>query len=320
MYLRDIISTVKSQDVIGSCNDDYVFSIVSDAQSLVANMGIMDPSVGVMSICAHGGCMTLPADVETVLAINQDGHPTVLRDEWFEYHINGTGSGKWTSFGYTDVIGYVSTFRDPEKPVIVVAQSEDAKDSGKEFRVFGWDKDGKRIYSKNASGDMEDGFIVEIVHGFSIPNYDVPPIAIVDRITKPVTSAYVKLLGYSEDFTHGVALGNYRPDETEPRYVRIKTSCKGVVKVKYRKKNLEVKSLDSWINVDNKEVLILAIKAVFNRRKNNFDLATQAEAEASRILSMEAEAKRPPGALRTPQIVYDFGCDGDHDDRLFYRG
>lgn len=319
MYLRDIISTVKSQDVIGSCNDDYVFSIVSDAQSLVANMGILDPSVGVMSICAHGGCMTLPADVETVLAINQDGHPTVLRDEWFEYHINGTGSGKWTPFGYTDVIGYVSTFRDPEKPSIIVAESEDSKDSGKLIRVFGWDKDGKRIYTPDENGDLKDGFNVEIVHGFSIPNYDAGLLAVVDRVSKPITSGYVKLLGYSEDLTHGVAIGYYRPDETNPRYVRIKTSCKGVVKIKYRKKNLEVRSLDSWINVDNKEVLLLAIKAVFSRRRNNIDLAMQLESEATRILNMEAEAKRPANALRTPQIMYDIACHGGRRSRLFRR-
>jgi hypothetical protein len=317
MFVSDIITDIKSSEVLGSCSEDYCFARLSDATRLIANMGIMDPSIGEMSLCVCDGCVTLPLEVETVLGVNQGGFPTLLRDQWFQYHANGPGTECWVPWNYTDVLGDVCTYKDPSEAVYLVAEVESSKDSNKSLRVFGWDENGKRIYTADAQGNLQDGFLVPTVYGFSQPNPAAPAIARIDRIHKAPTDGFIKLLAVNTDGSPHTQIGYYRPEETVPRYTRIRVSGRNWLKIKYRKRNFEVKSGSDWVNVDNREALILAVKAVQNRRRNNLDLAAQLEAEASRILSKEAEAKRPPG-ISPPQIIWNEGLPASEQDRLFY--
>lgn len=317
MYVSEIIADLKTSEVLGSCDDAYVFARLSDAQKLVANMGIMNPSIGEMSLCVCDGCVTLPNDVETVLGVNQGGFPTLIRDEWFQYHANGPGTECWQPWNYTDVRGQVCTWRDPSEPVYLVASVESPRDSNKALRVFGWDENGKRIYTTDSEGNLQDGFLVPTIYGFAKPNPEAPAIARFDRIKKDPTNGFIKLLAINTDGTPHTQIGYYRPEETVPNYVRIKVACNNWIKIKYKKKNFEVTSANDWVNVNNREVLILAVKAVQFRRRNNFDQAIQAESEASRILTKEVEAQRPPG-ISPPQIVWNEGIPASEYDRLFY--
>lgn len=317
MVVKDILQDIKTSEVLGSCDDAYCFARLSDAQKLIANMGIMDPAIGEMSLCVDDGCVTLPNDVDTVLAVNQGGFPTLIRDEWFQYHANGPGTECWVPWNYTNYVGRVSTFRDPSGPVKLIADVESPKDSGKELRVFGWDANGKRIYTVDSSGNLQDGFLVPTVYGFSQPNPDAPDIARIDRIQKAQTNGFIRLIAINDDGTPHTLIGYYRPEETTPSYVRIRVADRNWVKIKYRKRSFDVRSENDWINVDNREVLTLAVKAVQARRRNNLDLAVQLESEASRILGKEAEARRPPG-ISPPQIVWNEGLPASELDRLIY--
>ncbi len=317
MFVNEVLADIKSTEVLGSCDDQYAFSRLTDAQNLICNMGIMDPSIGEMSLCVCDGCVTLPMDVETVLSVNNGGFPTLLRDQWFQYHANGPGTECWTPWNYTDVLGYASTYKDPSGPVFLVADVESPKDSGKSLRVFGWDVNGKRIYTVNQDGLLQDGFLVPTIYGFHQPNPDAPLIARIDKVQKSVTNGFVRLLAFDQDGTVNTQIGYYRPEETVPSYVRIKTAGKNWLKIKYRKKSLKVTSENDWINVDNREVLVLAVKAIQARRRNNIDLGSQLEAEASRILTKEVESKRPPG-ISPPQIIWNEGLPASQLDRLYY--
>lgn len=317
MIVSEIIDELKSSDVLGTCDQATIFRRLTDAVSLISNQGILDPSIGVMSICVCDGCVTLPMEVEQVLAVNQGGLPTLMRDQWFQYHANGPGDQCYTPWNYTQHMGEVSTFKDPSAPVKLVAEIESALDSNKEIRVFGWDENGKRIYSTNSSGLLQDGFLVPAVYGFLAPNPSVPNIARIDRVQKVLTNGFVRLLAINDDSTPHTLIGYYRPEETTPRYTRIKVANQNWLKIKYRKRNLEVRSVNDWINIDNREVLILAVKAVNYRRKNQIDLARQLEAEAIRILNNEADAKRPPG-VTPPQVIFNDGIPASQRDTLFY--
>jgi hypothetical protein len=317
MYVSDILSDLKTSEVLGSCDDSYVFARLTDAQKLVANMGTLNPSIGEMSLCVCDGCVTLPDDVETVLGVNQGGFPTLMRDEWFQYHANGPGTECWQPWNYTDIRGQVCTWRDPSGPVYLVADVESSKDSNKMLRVFGWDENGKRIYTTDSSGNLQDGFLVPTVFGFYKQNPEAPAVARIDRIHKDVTNGFIKLLAVNADGTTHTQIGYYRPEETIPTYVRIRVANNNWIKIKYKKKSYGITSVNDWVNVDNREVLILAVKAVQNRRRNNFDLASQCESEASRILEQEAEARRPPG-ISPPQVVWNEGIPASERDVLFY--
>ncbi len=317
MYVSDIYADLKTSEVLGSCDDDYIFARLTDAQSLVSNMGIMDPAIAEMSLCVCDGCVTLPMDVDTVLAVNNNGFPTLMRDQWFQYHANGPGTECWTPWNYTDILGQVSTYKDPSGPVNLVAEVESPRDSGKNLRVFGWDENGKRIYTTDSDGNLRDGFLVPTVYGFSLPNPDAPMVSRVDRIQKDVTNGFIRLIAVNQDGTPNTQIGYYRPEETNPSYVRIKAPGRSWLKIKYRKRSFKITSVNDWVNVNNREVLILAVKAVQARRRNNLDLGSQLEAESSRILTKEVEAKRPPG-ISPPQIVWSEGLPAGELDRLFY--
>ncbi len=318
MYVNEVYSELQGADVLGSCNDDILFRRLSDAVRLIANQGILDPSIGEMSLCVCDGCVTLPNDVETVLAVNQASFPTLLRDEWFQYHANGPGTSGFQPWNYTDVLGAnFCTYKDPSREVALIASVESAKDSNCLLRVFGWDKDGKRIYTTGSSGNLEDGFLVPTVFGFSEPNPAATLISRIDRVQKALTNGFVKLLAVNADGTPHTQIGYYLPNETSPRYVRVRVGCQNWLKIKYKKRNFEVRSVNDWINVDNREALILAVKAVKERRKSNIELAKSLESESSRILAAEAQAKRPPG-ITPPQIIYSEGLPVGEIDRLFY--
>ncbi len=305
MQVSQIYSELKKPDVLGVCDEDLIFSRLTDAVSLISNQGILDPNIGEMDLCVCDGCVTLPYEVGTILAANQAGMPTLLRDQWFQYSPNGTGSWSCPSFGYTDVIrNNAPTFKDPNGPVALVAELDSALDSNKLLRVYGWDENGKRIFTAGPSGVLEDGFLVPTVYGFSQPNPDAPLVARIDRIQKAATNGFVRLLAVNSDGTASTLIGSYLPAETNPSYVRIKIPCNNWVRIKYRKRDLQVRSVNDWINIENREVLILAVKAVNYRRKNNVELAAQLESEAVRILNNEAAAKRPP-AISAPIIVFD---------------
>lgn len=315
MFVSDLIDDLKSSDVLGVCDTTYIYRILSDAVRLISNQGILDPGLGEMDLCVCSGCVTLPADVETVLAVNSAGAPTLLRDQWYQYHLNGSGSEGYTPFRYTDVLGPVSTFRDPSTAVALVAEVESAVDSNKRLRVYGWDVNGKRIFTVGSNGTLEDGFLVPAVFGFAQPNPAAPLIGRIDMIQKDLTNGFVRLLAVNEDGSPHTLIGYYRPDETVPRYQRIHTQAKNWLRIKYKKKDMEVRSNRDWINIDNREVIILASKAVNARRKNQIDMAQGLEQEAVRILNNEASAKRPPG-LSAPQIM--FNEYPTEQDRLFY--
>lgn len=318
MYVSEIYNELKSADVLGVCDDTTIFARLSDAVRLIANSGVLDPSIGEMSLCVCDGCVTLPADVETVLAVNQASFPTLLRDEWFQYHANGTGTSGYQPWNYTDVLGgNFATYRDPANEVALIAEVESAKDSNCALRVYGWDINGKRIFTTDVNGNLQDGFLVPTVYGFSEPNPSAALIARIDRVQKPVTNGFIKLLAVNTDGSPHTQIGYYLPYETKPRYTRVRVGCQNWLKIKYKKRNFEVYSQNDWVNVDNREVLILAVKAVKERRKNNVDLAKGLEGEASRILAAEVQAKRPPG-ISPPQVIWNDGLPASDMDRLYY--
>lgn len=317
MYVSEIIEELKSADGLGICDETIIFRRLSDAVKLISNQGKLDPQLGEMDLCVCSGCVTLPSDVDTVLAVNSAGFPTLLRDQWFQYHLNGTGSQGYTPFSYTDIVANnVPTFRDPSHPVALVTQVESALDSNKKLRVFGWDVDGKRIYTQNSAGRLEDGFLVPTVFGFSEPNPAAPLIARIDRIHKDLTNGFVRLLAVNEDGSAHTLIGYYRPEETIPSYVRVQTNARNWLRIKYKRRDFEVRSTKDWINIESREAIIMAAKSVQSRRKNNLDLARVQEQEAIRLINNEAESKRPPG-LSSPQIIFNEYPTND-GDRLFY--
>lgn len=303
--------------VLGSCENAELYRRLSDAVKLGNNQSKSNDWVtGQMDLCVCDGCVTLPADVETVLAVNIGGHPTLIRDQWFQYHINGTGSCDWGGWTYTDELGPVVTYRDPSEPVNLVAVTENSLDSSAVLRVFGWDVNGKRIYTPGAGGVLEDGFLVPTVYGFSALNPEAPAIARIDRIQKALTNGFIKLIAVdTDDNSSHTQIGYYMPWETVPIYRRFRVPDRSWIRIKYKRKDIEVRGLGDWINLENREALLLLIKAVKKRLDDRIEEAKNYEIEGIRLLSNEAEKLRP-NAISPPQVIFSEYMEGR--DALFF--
>lgn len=315
MLVSDIFSEARA--VLGQCSETTIFRRLSDACRLAGNKGKFDWNIANLDICVCNGCVTLPADVATVLAVNTGGSPTLMRDQWFQYHINGSGSDGCTPCGFSDELGQYPTYRDPDGPVNLVAEVENSVDSNIALRVFGWDDNGKRIYTTGPGGLLQDGFLVPTVYGFSKPNPSAPAIARIDRITKPATNGFIRLLAVdTATGTSETKIGHYQPWETNPLYRRLRVGNQEWIRLKYRRKDIEVRGLGDWINIENREALLLLLKSVKLRLDEKYDSARIAEQEGVRLLSEESEAMRPP-ALSGPQIIIQNSSRGETDTLFF---
>lgn len=309
-------------NALGKCDEATVFRRLSDAVRLLSNKGVFDPTVGFIDIELTDGTATLPCEVETVLAVNAGCRPTLLRDQWFQYHLNGVGSELKTDCGYSDILAQnVPTIKELDDAVKLIAIAEKASDNNKAVRVFGWDSNGTRIFSTE-SGVTVEGFLVPLVFGFPSVNSLAPAVARIDRVQKAETNGYVELIAVNPLFTTQqlYRLGYYQPRELDPSYRRLRVNAPSGtnhVRIAYKKKDTEIQSLNDWINLDNREALLLAVKAVKFREANNFEQARAAETEAQRLLSEQAESRKPATSLSAPQVIRtdEWDCDGD---RMFY--
>ncbi len=313
-----LLADVKT--ALGRCESAELFRRLSDAVKLGNNQAkVNDWNVGQMDLCVCDGCVTLPADVGTIVGVNNGGFPSIIRDQWFQYHANGPGTQVYVPWSYTDELGPVCTYRDPSGPVELIAEVENALDSNQAtLRVYGWDVDGKRIYTTGPDGVLQDGFLVPLIYGFSGTNPDAPAIARIDRIEKSLSNGFIRLLAINpDDSTSHTQIGYYLPWETNPNYRRIRVMDRSWLRIKYRRKDLEVRGEGDWINMENREALLLLVKAVKKRFDDQIEAARAYETEAMRLISNEAEVLRP-AALNGPQIIWADGQHFGEPDTLLY--
>ena len=331
MFISEIYRRAKR--ALETCDEVSTFEGITDAVRLLGNKGIADTSLGELTVCVHNGCITLPRDVGTVLGVNVNGAPTLLQDQWFQYHINGPGMpgrGNHNNDGNSNTrggggcgpiieMGQVCTYRDLNCPAYLVAEIDSAADNNKELRVFAYDVNGNKIFTHDDEGVLREGFVVPTVFGFPAPNSEAPAAVQIYRISKVPTLGFVRLsaVNASDGASQG-KIGYYEPNETLPTYRRIKVPNCSFVRVKYKKANLTVTSQNDFVNIDNYEALILACRAVKFRNDDKYDAASAAEAEAARIWSEQIEAQRPSGP-RVPQIISDV-YEPNGEDSLIYGG
>jgi len=303
MLTADFYETAKRE--YQSCDQVAVFAAITKAIRLLEKKANYDASLGVLDISVCDECVTLPNFVQAVLGVNTACGTTFLRDDWYQFHSGGVGSEKWTDPGYTDVLGDVVTFRDPAAPSKLVAVVESTSDNNKAVRVFGYDVNGKKIYTPGANGNLEEGFLVPTVVGYPLVNPSAPLIARIERITKVVTNGFIRLVAIDPVTNTKVLVGYYEPTDTNPRYKRIRIAQGAKwARIKYRKSYTEIRSLNDWINIQNTLALQLAVKAVKLYEQDKYDSARQAEEEGARMLSEEEDVNKTPTAIG-PQIVYD---------------
>lgn len=298
-------------EIWGHCDERKLLRWLTDSVQLLANKGEIDALVGYVDLCVDGGCVTLPREVETVLAVNIGGHPALGRDEVFSFHLNGPGDF-CTPCGYTWTnVGGFPTYRDLQCPAKLIAFLDSPEDQGKELRVFGFDSENRPLRTK-VGETWQDGYLVPTIFGYALPDSTAPWISRITSVRKAVTVANVRLSSFDNSSSSGTLLGVFEHDETEPRYRRIKLhhGCSWV-RMMYRKRSLELRSRHDRIFLHSRPALLLACRAVKAYSQADIAGGVQFEAQATRLLTEKESVLQAP--LANPVQVSDratkLGCD-----------
>ncbi len=297
----------EAKKIFRHCDEAQLFEKIGDAVELLANKGETDALVGYVDICADSSqCITLPREVETILAVNMDGHPTIGRNPLHTFHLNGPGDFLTVWRSWTDV-GNFPTYRDLPCPGKLVAYLDNPADEGKELRVFGHD-DQNRPLRTFAKGVWSDGLLVPTIFGFALPDPDAQVVSRISHIFKANTIADVRLSSFDNsatvNSTTGTLLGIYEPNETKPLYRRIKlwrNAC--WVRIAYRKRTYRIFSQYDRILLHSRLALVLAMRAIRFYDDTDLANATSYEAHAVRILTEKESALEGPSL--TPIQVQD---------------
>lgn len=303
IFVSEIFDEAK--EIFGHCNEKKLFRGISDSVQLLANKGEVDPLTGYVDLCVDQQCITLPREVETVLAVNLGGHPALGHDVLFSFHLNGPGDfHQSVNFDWFDGGNFV-TYRDLRCPAKLVALLDNDEDEGKQLWIYGFDDQNRPLRSK-VNGVWRDGYQVPTIFGISVPDASAPTISRITAIQKDRTVANIRLSSFDASTSTGTLIGVYEPDETVPLYRRIKISqtCNWA-RIFYRKRSFELYSQNDRILLHSRPALLLAMRALKKYGESDLGNAMQYEAQATRLLTeRESVLQNPVG---NPLQVIDRG-------------
>lgn len=274
-----------------------IMNRISDATELLCNKADIDPLVGCVDIATSGGkAVTLPREVDTILALNICGTPSFPRNRWAEFHLNGLGSDGTSGQYFWDDKGNHPVFADLSTPSQLLALTTDGDDvAAGEVWVYGYDDEDRRVMTE-VSGVMRDGYKVPLATSLGTPDEDAPVFKRITEVRKTVSKGFVSLYGIPEG-GEPTMLGEYEPNEVLPQYRRIllsQTAC--WVRIQYRRKVFRVAYQTDRIPIHSRYALMVMCKALQKYDDDKIEEAELYEAKAVKWLVEKQQATNPPSS------------------------
>ena len=317
--LGKVIQASKSNDVLGISSRADIIDYIERAIELAAHEANWQILIGTLDICSGAdGIITLPSFVGTVLATNIGGYPTIFRNSWYEFHINGAGSarrcGCGCGWGYVDDMLWSPTFQELHQWSCVAAVCEDPIDgaSGLNLIVQGQTMDQygnqKQALTIPASGPSQPGVLVPLINNYAATDPAITQLKQITQVTKPVTRGYVKLIAFSPNVAGpGVTIGYYGPNETNPRYRRIRTHTKCQwARVRYRRAEMPFTDDYEILPIASYQAMLDLLRVVRYRETNRGDDADKALARVIDLLGKIESIEDGP-AIAPIQFEPGFG-------------
>lgn len=245
--------------IVGNASDEFMFRRLTDAIELLASKGDFDALLGTLDICASSKIVTLPPEVETILAVNMVGVPALARDELFQFHLNGPGScGRSIRHEWMDM-SQSPTYREIACPGRLYGYCATADDNGAELWVEGLDESQNVIRTEVSPGVWRNGAKIP-VHT-TTPGDGSPYFSRITRVQKPVTYGPLRMTTVTG--TDEILLGVYQAHETTPLYRRIQlSSCVDWVRIRFRRRSLTIRSKYDLIPIEPTQSVIMALRAL----------------------------------------------------------
>lgn len=308
----------EGKKIFGICDDIKLFRLFGDAASLICSKADLEGLKGTLDICSTGctctgskpccntcgrRCLTMPREVETVIAVNIGGKPALGYAQLFSHHLNGPGDcACGCSFSWMDLGKFHSTYRDLITPAKLVVFTQTPLDNNLEFIVFGFDDQGN-VLRRQISGEWKNGLAIPTIFGAALPDEGAPTVARITGIFKAMSVGSMRLSTIDSSGATGVLLAVLEPDETTPQFRRIQLnhSCDWA-RVSYLKSSPTFHSRYDHVPLMSRRAFLLACQAVKHYMDLQIGDAHAYEADAAR-LEVEHQHKLDAPLYMPVQIV-----------------
>lgn len=160
---------------------------------------------------------------------------------------------------------------------------------------------GRLVALDQGSGEQDIGQILPAIQVLKI-----------DRvfISNTPRNGFIDLYAWDYGREHNLTLiGNYYPDESEPKYRRIKTlnTCKWI-RMRYRRKTYTVTSLNDYIPLNSKTGILMMLKSMEFYRTDFADEGKRYEDLATQFMLEEHKVRQGPESIIiqvNPQLMGD---------------
>ncbi len=287
-------------DIFGPIGQQRLFDKITESVEMMNNKSsAWDGLMGFVDIVPSGQrYLTLPRKVEVPLAININGRPTQMRNTWYEFHLNGTGTRCDPPLLFWDDEKDVVTINEPKTSQQLYAACDLMVDNGTSLRVYGYDQTNTWAQSIETDGTVTDGILIPVDTDNTLPETNTVFFKTITRIVKGESKGFIKLNAWDHNNNTSLLIGYYAGDETEPNYRRIKINRKACwCRVKYRKRFLKVTSLSDPLHLKSKLSITLAMRAIASFEKGDLQAAEGYEQKALQMLSEEQLSRNPDEAF-----------------------
>lgn len=232
--MRFTVADIKNSRVPPSLgvgpDDPRLLMWLNEATERLLYTGKWWGTVARFRMCASDSCLTLPAQIATIEAVNTCGQPTAVRDFWYEFLDNGWGSvgregnhgGNGTGGGCMNAAimrGNYPTFSDihgVDKKLNFICDL--ASDSCCSVLALGYDQNQNWIRTLQ-DGVYKDGEVIRLSQGTGTNSVNI--FSSVTGIQLPDTlQGQVWLYEYNTTTTTKRMIGHYQYFETNPSYAR----------------------------------------------------------------------------------------------------
>lgn len=258
----------------------------------------------------------MPREIQTILAVNVGGRPTLGFSQTFEFHLNGPGNnncGGGCDYSWMDAGAWHSTYKDIITPAQLVVHLQGPEDNGKLFIVQGYDSDGNKLRREECNQWL-DGIRLPTIYGYPLADSTAPFVARITGIYRDESFGTMRLATTDSNGQSGINLGVYEPDERIPQLRRIilNHACDWV-RVSAIKSNPSFSSRFDRVPLQSRVGFLMAMQARKAYSALQLAEAHAYEADAARM-ELEAQAKLEAPLYAPIQIIDRAGSLRDKND------
>ena len=302
--------------------DPDTIPVINEATQVLMQKGNWQNTLRKLRCCVSNFTVPMPNDVQTVLKVNFDEHPSNVWSMGYEFLDSGPGTLLYgNDTPASDMVdlgdGWPTFWPIGPTSRKIMAFSTEAIDAGKQMRVQGYDDMAMKI-NPTTPGEMitigqwvggVEGALSDNVINYALSDNEFNDIT---SIIKPETAGYVTLYSYDEVSKNMWVLGKYEPYETQPGYRRYRITATeytesehltALVKLRY----MPARADTDLLLIQNLPALKLMCKALHQFDHGDPQKGLIYQAKAVQMLNEELTNANPPNNELDVDVDFGFG-------------